>query len=569
MRYHLRNLILCTRPGTGKARSTPEPAEQGLGAARTAGSSKTSSGQSGFEADRTASAFAALRLGLALAAAASFVAAIVVARHWPLAGDALLTHYAAFLLDHGFAPYRQIIDMNMPGCILFDWTVIHLLGGGSVAWRITDDALLVLAALAMIDLARPRVWIGGLVGAALFAVVHVRDGIDQAGERDLILAVLLLIACACAVRAVRGNRRAAFLCGIAAGAALLIKPTAIVWFLGLLVLGAFALRGKTARMRSLGAVLLGFLIAPLAALIFLARHHAVRAFIDTVTGLMAYHAGVDRLPLFALLTHAIPSFLVPVVLGWLLLLVLARDWKSFERKLILFSILFGIFSFVVQAKGFPYQRYPAEAFLLLAVGIDGLAALRERGARRLIATAVMAYALLVAAPLSLLKASHYDGQNQDFSRSLSADLQALGGPQLSGHIQCMDTFGGCLGTLYQMRLLPATGFFYDCYFFHQPQAPVTTAMRQQFLSEMEVRQPRVIVVTDQFCFEPTTGYGKLDAWPGFQNWLQTHYALDVQRQPTREVAWWAHPRTGIGYRIYLRRPSLVPASLTAGHSSRE
>jgi hypothetical protein len=34
---------------------------------------------------------------------------------WPLFWDAQVFHYGNFLIDHGFVPYRDIIDMNMPG----------------------------------------------------------------------------------------------------------------------------------------------------------------------------------------------------------------------------------------------------------------------------------------------------------------------------------------------------------------------------------------------------------------------------------------------------------------------
>ena len=49
--------------------------------------------------------------------------------HWPLVGDAALMHYVVFLMDHGMAPYRDIVDPNLPTTFLIQGVVIHLFGG--------------------------------------------------------------------------------------------------------------------------------------------------------------------------------------------------------------------------------------------------------------------------------------------------------------------------------------------------------------------------------------------------------------------------------------------------------
>ncbi|MGB9029587.1 MAG: hypothetical protein WCC27_05660, partial [Acidobacteriaceae bacterium] len=402
---------------------------------------------------------------------------------------------------------------------------------------------------------RPYAWAAGLAGGAILFAIHVRDGIDQAGERDLILAALLLLACAWVFEALRRDHRIYSLVGgLAGGAALLIKPTAAIWVLGVLLLEAYTLRRRPARMwRQLSMFILGNLASLTLTLLFLHHYHAVDAFIAIARGLDAYHAGVDRLSVIYLLAHPIPSAWFPVALAWIYLAFIARRWNQFEKSVVIFSIAFGVASFVLQGKGFPYHRYPAEAFLMLALGIDGALALRARGTQRIVAALVLAYALGVLAPESVVRASRYDWKNQDFSHSLTTDLDSLGGARLSGNIQCMDTFGGCIGTLYNMRLVQATGFFYDCYFFHQPQSAVTTAMRNRFLYAMEAAPPKIIVVTDQYCFADPGGYRKLDTWPVFQSWLGENYDLHSEMEPGRDVNWWPHPRPGVGYRIYLRR----------------
>ena len=106
--------------------------------------------------------------------------------HWKQVNDPAQLSYLCFLMDHGMAPYRDLLEINMPGIYLANWSVMHVLGEGSLAWRIFDFSLMGAAAWAMIVIARPYDWLAGVLGATLFALYHGRDGAGQAGQRDFI-----------------------------------------------------------------------------------------------------------------------------------------------------------------------------------------------------------------------------------------------------------------------------------------------------------------------------------------------------------------------------------------------
>jgi hypothetical protein len=266
------------------------------------------------------------------------------------------------------------------------------------------------------------------------------------------------------------------------------------------------------------------------------------------------------MPLSWLLGH-LASALLPVVAGWLILAAVNRGWDRAERAALLVSVAFGALVFVLQGKGFPYHRYPMEAFLLPVIGIDALLALRQPGFARVAGAVVLLYAALVLAPQSVIKAARYDWRNRDFAHALSGDLNALGGAGLSGHVQCVDTFGGCIETLYDLRLVQSTGFLYDCYAFHQPQTPVSQQYREQFLSQVENTQPRVVIVTDQLCFNEPSGYSKLERWPALAAWLDGHYTIYAERKAGRDVVWWPYSKKPVGYRVYVLAS---PGTLTGG-----
>ena len=68
-----------------------------------------------MDSARTSEAAARLRPGLIAALALSVGACVFFSRGWGIGQDSRLMHYVVFLMRHGFAPYRDIVDMNMPG----------------------------------------------------------------------------------------------------------------------------------------------------------------------------------------------------------------------------------------------------------------------------------------------------------------------------------------------------------------------------------------------------------------------------------------------------------------------
>jgi len=163
-----------------------------------------------------------LRLFLVLYFLACIVFIVVRTAHWKQVNDPAQLHYACFLMDHGMAPYRDLLEINMPGIYLVNWSVMHTLGDGSVAWRTFDFALMGIAAWAMIAIARPYDWLAGFFGATLFILFHGRDGAGQQGQRDFIIAVLLLCSYAFLFNAFRNRKQwPMFVFGLCAGAAAL------------------------------------------------------------------------------------------------------------------------------------------------------------------------------------------------------------------------------------------------------------------------------------------------------------------------------------------------------------
>ena len=490
--------------------------------------------------------------------------------HWPLLGDASLIHYICFLMDHGMAPYRVLGDMNMPGSFLLEWAVMHSYGFGSLAWRLYDLTLAAVATLAMVSIARPSGWFAGLYAGLLFVPVHGADGLNDTGQRDLSLAVLLIAAYAFLFVALRRRQPWAMgLFGLCLGAAATIKPTVAPLGLLLLVLAWIVLRRSFGDGRGAWLSLAwggaGLLIPLLAVLVFLLHWQALGAFVHGLHTVVPYYASLAHRPLGFLLLHSV-SPVLPMGVLWLAVSWRVREWRRWESVALGLGLLFGLASYVVQAKGFAYYRYPLLLLLLLVMAMDCLAALRSPVGQpwvRIAAIAGLSFGAFAVAPGSTLKAHSFDWRDLQYIDALQADLTALHPQQ--GKVQCIDSIGGCGSTLYRMRLVQATGLLSDFLLFGSAEAEAVREARSGFLAAATANPPEILVISSGLHLSPEVGgYDKLERWPGFVHYLAANYTLARQWQPTRPVHWWARLEAARGYRIYLRKP-VAPSGPAPAH----
>lgn len=529
------------------------------------------------------------------------LAFVFTSLHWPLVGDASLMHYVIFLADRGRVPYKDIIDVNLPGTYAAAWLVMHTFGTSAIAWRLYDIVLGIATAGAMTLIAWPVDRLAGLLAGALFFLIHGRDGIAELGQRDLLMAVLLLWAVALLLMAMRRARMRVpqvsvlrpgvstnhgptrkveyfFLAAAAtlAGFAATVKPTAAVFWAATLLFimplksrhlnrsRAASLRGGVERPLSPArfwlVCILSFLIAPALELCLILRYGAWQGFWFTITRLDALHNRLLRVPGRYFLAHPLPSTLLPLLLLGVVVLLLRRqkqlDLLSTTETLVAINFLCGLFSFFIQRKALPYHRYPADAFFILLVSMVFFHAVHQRHVSKVLAFAGAAgllFCSLVLAPQSLARTLRFDVSTAGFSTLLQADLTQLSGnASLDGHVQCIDFTAGCLTTLYRMGLTQSTGFLYDCYAFQSDTDPVVREYRQRFRAALEAHPPEVIIQSDQDCGHPHS-FNNIARWPELGQFITSNYTLVKQVTPPEPIRWADKPAMPYSYRIYLLR----------------
>lgn len=499
-----------------------------------------------------------------LCCAAAFV---VRTRHWPLVGDAPLMHYVVFLISHGMAPYREIVDINMPGTYAIQALAIHLFGGGATGWRILDLLLCGLLTAAMIEIARPYSWFAGAFAGGIFTLLHGRNGLVDTGQRDLFISVLVLFGYVFLFRDLEEVERkrnplwAVMLFALCIGIAATVKPTVLPLGPALLILAALARSRKNLPFTGMLAAGTICLALPWGVVfLYLLHEHAVSGFFVILFHLIPQHAYFRRRPGLYLVRHCISSVILPLVVLWLPVAYFRKPWRTWQGAALLIGVLMGFVSFYVQRKGYAYHRYPSETLLLLLIGLDLSMALKdsEAGLRapvRALAALGLAYGVLVIGTGSTVRAVRYNWRNDEFDTMLQADLNHLGGQKLNGQVQCLDMAVGCLNVLYRMKLLQDTGYLYDCYLFMPPRDSTVAWLRERFLDEIRSRPPEVFVVTSHQCSLAPMNYryDELREWPDFDSFLTRNYTLYADRIPPDKVYWIGKPRRPFGYRIYVRR----------------
>lgn len=494
--------------------------------------------------DRT---WAFLRLAVCAILILCVAAFAIVTIHWRLVNDAAQIDYACFLMDHGMAPYKDLVELNMPGIYMVNWSVMHTLGGSALAWRIFDFSLLALAAFAMIAIARPYGWLGGLFGAALFALFHGRDGPAQAGQRDLIIAVLLLCAYAFLFHALRRDRRwPMFFFGASLAAAAAIKPVVVPLAVILLVAAVWRMYRLGRRVgASIAWSVAGAAVSTAAVVGFLAAQGSLRAFGWMVEKALPYYTTLGRQSWFDLLATFMPPTVRTLLLLAVACAILRRAW-NWENVMLLGGIAFGVVSYFAQGKGFPYHRYPMLAFIFLWVGIQFVSAIRAPGFARKVAFAGLALGVIFAPIYTAIAARAQ--WNEDYNRALAADLSHLGGSRLSGRIQCLTTPGDCDTVLLRMNLVQSTGLVYDYFIFGPGDQPAVQRARQEVWQRFSQDPPLVIVVGRGLYGEIANNYSKLAHWPQLNQTLQRDYMLYDERGFAPALCGYR------GYRIYIRKP---------------
>jgi 4-amino-4-deoxy-L-arabinose transferase-like glycosyltransferase len=469
---------------------------------------------------------------------------------WPLIHDAPLMHYVAWLVTQGAVPYRDVFDMNVPGVYLLHLGVISLLGEGDRAWRLFDLAWLGLTAAALFGFSRRMgdAW-SGLGAALLFVLYHLSGGAWRAGQRDFLLALFLVLAAWGAARAWESGGALSPLAwgGLAAGAGIMIKPQAALFWVACAAVSAAGAR-RSGALRALAVWCAAGLAVPVLVMGWIAWRGGLGPFrLMFVDYVLPLYSRVGRVSVWEGLRWHVYGWQIwscLIVLGVLGLSMHVEKPYDIRRKLALLGAVYGFLHFAVQAKGWEYHLYPFAVFLCALASVPLAARAKPAQPARWSATPALSRSLTLAVLLiavALLGIKGVDAADAPWIAdkanrvsSLTRDLAHLVGPGAS--VQVMDVTEGGIHALLRLHSRQPTRFLYDFHFFHDEGDPRIQSLRAEFARDVERGRPAAVVV-----FRDTwrrRGYERLKDFPAVDRLLTRDYTLAVE---------------GDGYRIYAQR----------------
>ncbi|MEX2148352.1 MAG: hypothetical protein WED01_15190 [Candidatus Rokuibacteriota bacterium] len=459
---------------------------------------------------------------------------------WPLIHDAPIMHDVATRIAAGDVPYRDLFDMNMPGVCLLHLALVQTLGTGDVAWRVFDLAWLAAGAVAIAALAAPWGRPAAAGGALFFAAYHLAGGAWQAGQRDVLLCPFLLVGALGAARwAEDGSRRrravSVAASGLALGAAMSIKPHAAI-FAGALLVFIAVVAGRAA----VGAAAIfaaGVAVVPAALVLWLAAAGGLAAWTDIVVRyLLPVYSTIGRPALWAV--HRWHVW-IPLALAVALSLTSAAWARRLgpRHAVAVLGLAYGLAHYVGQGKGWEYHLYPLAAFaaVLAFCELEALLA-----ARRLLLGAPLALSLAAAAVLLGVKGveaspAAWSWDKEGVVRQLERDLRLRVAP--GDRVQVLDTAEGGVHALLRLQARQPTRFLYDFPLFTADRAPITAALRREFIRDIDARPPRFIALFERGW--PAGGHDRVDRFPELRARLAARYEL-VEWRPA--------------FKLYGRRP---------------
>lgn len=476
---------------------------------------------------------------------------VVSTYQWPLMWDAQVFHYGNFLIEHGFAPYRDIIDMNLPGTYLIDGWAIKVFGAGDLAWRIFDFTILGTLCLAMVAIARPYDWFAGLFAGVMFALIHASEGPQNAGQREEIMTVLIMVAYAFVFESRR--RRYPWMMiffGLSLGMASSVKPTGVPLGACLLGLALWDLKRKGDAVAAyVWCSLLGLSIAAAIVATFLVHYDAAGALLAITRRLTPYYAGMERINFHLLLRFSLP-IAAYVLLPFAIAVASAERYRwNWEYWAIFLGAAFGAFSYLAQGKAYAHHRYTFVAFMLLWIALELTQAMRKNGWVKAVAIAGMSVGSLALVPIYTRLVLQVHPVNL-FTPALENDLNRIGTDQLQNRVQCLDLVDGCYNALYHLRIVQSTGWMGDLLLFAPENSPVVDFYRDVFWNSIIKNPPAVFILSNEW-FNQVPTFAKLNEWPQFARYLEENYKFVISREFDAE--------NHHGYRIYVRDGISFPA----------
>lgn len=467
-----------------------------------------------------------------------FVATAAFSLNWRMQHDTPVLLYMARLIDqHGFVPYRDLFEVQMPGTFGVFIALGRLIGyTDDFRYRLVDlctlTALLAVTALWM----RPFGWRVMWASAVLFGYVYLNSGFAVIMQREYLLLLPAIAGLTLVASARKLNYMVrALLLGFAFGLTAIVKPHFSIGLpIGFIFLWLdtkpsvehrrFAWRHLLVLVT--GAAI-GFGIPGVITVIYLLQTNSLERFIEMVRDFGPIYATFSFsrvLKSYILVApEERPAFIVGkyvefasdyaawfVSMAVVLYISIRSNIFDLARRrhmmlLLLLSVAYLIYP-AFTGQFWPYHWLPAQYFLILliSIGFTDLPISSSLSGRLMQVGIICATIVPLIIPYNVLwedvKALQgfyqFHTSPSDPALERADEIAAF----LRGHLQAGDTVqsldgidGGMIHGMLMSDATLATSFPLDTQFYMNVSSPYIQALREQFIGELDAAQPRYII----------------------------------------------------------------------------
>jgi hypothetical protein len=459
--------------------------------------------------------------------------------------DTVIFHYIAQRILAGSIPYKDILDINMPGIYLIHMALVGIPGNVNLIWFSFHFTWTVMTALTAFHLIKSESRLTAWLAAVTVIAYYLTRKAFNYGQRDFLLLLPVVLGMLSFKHYLQSSPHKLiwlFLSGLAVGTAAIIKPLPML-FAGLAVLWLLvdpSVRDFGRKMTSIVFLATGAVLPFALMIIWLAKVGGLSTFYRLALDISALYYNWQRLNWSDLLFFTtIEVRIVGLMLLLAFILVVLREKRlpcSPIYNILYAGVGYGIIHYVSQAKGWEYQQLPLAIFALLLSSALLMRTVTGTQPRLAVIAGLCLYLSLVgilprAAWIMIHDPSEYLDIFQPAVHKLESDYYRL---HLNGKsIQILDITSGGVYLLFEHHLPLATNYLPD----FELQANSNGAyliFRSDFLARVQSNPPEVFIISREFDTDRELSYARYGDWTAFTGWFESNYTL-VSNQTEYEI----------------------------------
>lgn len=480
---------------------------------------------------------------------------IFLSLYWKMEHDMPLMFYNAFLIEHfGKIPYKDFLDLNMPGSYIFYIIIGKLSGYSDFGIRLFDIfSVAILSALTYFTM-RKIDKRAAMITIILLALHYFGAKPYLTLQRDY-FSLIFLAAFVSFYLNFKGSALLKYIiCGALLGMCVTIKPHAVI-FIAAFIAVELVLTNQN-RLKTALLILAGSAMPIGIMVLYLAVTGALAPFMDIAVNYLPLYGSLSRTHYAILPENRLgylyfefiqfnghPLWILPAFAG-LYFTLFRNKINGQQRRMIYFLFIMMVTSVIYvllpgQFFGHHWLMFFYFTFMFASMCIISLPANIRKGERLVPVLALLLAVILNVRPhqgfVSQLKGQDISGMYGSRINEITSYLK--NNLKEGDKIQPFEWTGGALHAMLHTRTDLATRFVYDLYFYHSISSPYIQSLRAQFLTEFTGNKPR-FVIRIYTLRAVSTGPDTAVEFPELEKILKEEYTAEIN---------------GDGYKIYKRK----------------